>query len=81
MMQTDAPTRWSPIIWDDSVFIIDISNPDQPDLVSREFDKEDGFALDTPIAVDMALIGESSTSWSGPVEPTPTEPSSTLDSS
>ena len=43
---------------DDSVLIIDISDPDQPDLVSREFDKEDGFALDTPIAVDMALIGE-----------------------
>ena len=43
---------------DDSVLIIDISDPDQPDIVSREFDKEDGFALDTPIAVDMALIGE-----------------------
>ena len=44
---------------DDSVLIIDISDPDRPDIVFGAYDKEDGFALDGPVAVDMALIGES----------------------
>ena len=43
---------------DDSVHIIDISDPDKLAIVSTVYDKEDGFALDAPTAVDMALIGE-----------------------
>ena len=43
---------------DDSVRIIDISDPDRPDIVSEVHDTDDGFALDGSAELDIALIGE-----------------------
>ena len=43
---------------DDSVRIIDISDPDRPDIVSEVYDTYDGFALDGSAELDIALIGE-----------------------
>ena len=51
------PTRWSLIVGMIASAIIDISDPDQPDIVSSARNGT-SFALDAPQRLDIALIGE-----------------------